>query len=58
MAVFNRYKNILNKFINSLNLKFLDLAKSIDKKFYHTFKLESSLANINERDYLNKKILD
>ena len=37
MTIFNKYKDIFNELIDSLNINFLDKSKLIDKKLYNAF---------------------
>lgn len=46
MAIFNKYKDILNDFINSSNFKSLDYPKLIDEGLYNIFKSENNLMGL------------
>lgn len=59
MAIFNRYKNILDNLIDSSNSKFLNQTKPIDKKSWNTFSSKNSLINLLAKvNYLNKNVTD
>lgn len=56
MAFSNRYKDTLNKLIDSSDLESSNWARSIDNKFYNAQILENNLANFSKRDFLNKNL--
>lgn len=59
----NKYKDILDDFINSSDTKFLDQLdflnqlKLIDRKLYNAFKSRNSLLTLLKEDCLDKDIL-
>lgn len=58
MAIFNRYKDILNNIIDSSDPKSSDRLELIDKGLRNMPKFESSSTGLLEGDYLNKNISD
>lgn len=58
MAIFKKYKDTLDNLIDSSNSKSPDWVISIDERSYNVPKSENSLADLLERDYLDKDILD
>lgn len=58
VTIFNQYKDTLDDFINSSDLKFLSKTELIDKRFYNTFIFNDSLADLSEGDCLNKNLPD
>lgn len=55
IAIFNRYKNNLEDFIDSLDLKSPDQTRLIDKRSYNICNSKSSLARLSKSDYLDEK---
>lgn len=56
VAIFNRYKNTLDDFIDSLNSESPDWQKLIDERSYNTLSSASNLMGLLERDFLDKNI--
>lgn len=46
MAIFNKYKDIFNNFINYLDSEFLNQVGLINKKFCNIFKSKSNLTSL------------
>lgn len=60
-TIFTRYNNTLDNLINSLDAKFLNKLKSIDKGSRNILKFKSKLIKARPKfksDFLNKNILD
>lgn len=55
MAISNKYKHILDDFIDNLDLK--SLLKSIDKKFYNAPRFKVNSTSLFKEDCLNKNVL-
>lgn len=58
MAIFYRYKNTLDDFIDSSNAKSLDWPRLIDKRLRNASRSEGSLTGLLEGDWLDKDISD
>lgn len=58
MTIFNKYKDIFNKLIDSLDIKFPDESKLIDKKLYNAFSFESNSIKLSKDYCLDKNDLD
>lgn len=56
VAIFNRYIDILDDFINSLDLE--SLSKLIDKKSCNVFRFKSNSTDFLKKYYLDEDILD
>lgn len=54
IAIFNRYKDILDDFIDSLDLNILP--RLIDKRLCNMFKFRNRSTNFLKEDCLNKNI--
>lgn len=58
LAFPNQYKDILDDLIDDSDSKSPDQARLFYIKFYNTFRSEASLADLLERNYLDKDFLD
>lgn len=57
MIIFNKYKNILDVFIDNPNSESLNYLKPIYKKSCNIFRSKSGLTDFLKEDCLNKNIL-
>lgn len=61
LVIFNKYKNTLNNFIDSSNIKSPNRLKSINKGLYNILKFENKLKKFELKlikDFLYKDLLD
>lgn len=58
MVIPNKYKDILDDFINSSDSESPDYVGLIDKRSYNAFRSKSSLAGLLKRDCLDKDVLN
>ena len=58
VAISNKYKDILNNFINSSSSKSLNQPRLMNKKLYNAFRSKNNLIDLFKRNCLNKNISD
>lgn len=58
MVILNQYKNIINDFINSFDLKYLIQIELIDEKSRNDPKFEGNSADLSNGDFLHKDVLN
>lgn len=57
VAIPNKYKNILDDFIDNSDIMFPDCQRPIDKESYNVSRSENSLIGLLERDCLDQDLL-